>query len=116
MKRVVGLIAIFVTLAACGTVATAQQPKKVPRIGYASTGAASAPNPLLEAFRQGLRDLGYLEGKNIVVEFRYASGRDNRFPTIVNELVQLKVDVLVVPSLPAILAAQKATRTIPIVM
>jgi ABC-type uncharacterized transport system substrate-binding protein len=95
--------------------AEAQQ-TNIPRIGYASTNDASSPGPLVEAFRQGLRDLGYVEGKNIVVEFRYASGRDDRFPTIVNELVQLKVDVLVVPSLPAILVAQKATRTIPIVM
>jgi putative ABC transport system substrate-binding protein len=93
----------------------AQQPK-LPRIGYASTNDAASPGPLVEAFRQGLRDLGYVEGKNIVLEFRYTSGKDDRFPTIVNELVQLEVDALVVPSLPGIRAAQQATRTIPIVM
>jgi ABC-type uncharacterized transport system substrate-binding protein len=95
----------------------AQQPGKVPRIGYVSgTGSPSDPGPYVEAFRQGLRDLGYVEGKNILVEFRYLEGNVNRAPALVAELVQLKVDVLVLITLPSIRAAKQATKTIPIVM
>ena len=79
-------------------------------------GDPSNPGPYVEAFRQGLRDLGYIEGKNILVEYRYAEGKLDRIPSLVAELVQLKVDVLVVPTLPAIRAAKQATKTIPIVM
>ena len=68
------------------------------------------------AFRRGLRDLGYIEGKNILVEYRYAEGNRDRIPSLVAELVQLKVDILVSPNSPAILAAKQATKTIPIVM
>ena len=97
--------------------AQAQQPAKIPRIGYVSgTGSSSDPGPYVEALRQGLRDLGYVEGKNFVIEYRGAEGKPDRYPSLVNELVQLKVDVLVVPTLPAILAARQATKTIPIVM
>ena len=97
--------------------AQAQQPTKIPRIGYVSgTGTLSNPGPYVEALRQGLRDLGYVEGKNFVIEYRGAEGKPDRYPSLVNELVQLKVDVLVVPTLPAILAARQATKTIPIVM
>ena len=95
----------------------AQQPAKIPRIGYVSgSGDPSNPGPHVEAFRQGLRDLGYIEGKNILVEYRYAEGKLDRIPSLVAELVQLKVDVLVVGILPAIRAAKQATKTIPIVM
>ncbi|MBI2349429.1 MAG: ABC transporter substrate-binding protein [Deltaproteobacteria bacterium] len=97
--------------------AQAQQTKKVPRIGYLdASGDSSAPSPSLEAFRQGLRDLGYIEGRNILVEYRYAVGKLDRIPGLVAELVQLKVDVLVAPVLPAIRAAKQATKTIPLVM
>jgi ABC-type uncharacterized transport system substrate-binding protein len=97
--------------------ASAQQPKKIPRIGYLSgSGDPSTPNPYIEAFRQGLRDLGYTEGKNILVEYRYAGGMEDRHPSLVAELLQLKVDVLVSPAAPAIHAAKQATKTIPIVM
>jgi putative tryptophan/tyrosine transport system substrate-binding protein len=97
--------------------AEAQQPKKVPRIGYVSaSGDPKTPGPNLEAFRQGLRDLGYIEGKNILVEFRYAEGKLDRIPGLVAELVQLNVDVLVVGVLTAFRAAKQATKTIPIVM
>ena len=76
--------------------AQAQQPKKIPRIGYVSgTGSSSDPGPYVEALRQGLRDLGYIDGKNIVIEFRGAEGKPTRIPGLVAELVQLKVDVLV---------------------
>jgi putative ABC transport system substrate-binding protein len=114
----VRIVATFVTFAMCGAVATAQQQaKKVPRIGYLSgRGDPSTPDPLVDAFRQGLRDLGYIEGKNILVEYRYAEGKLDRIPSLVAELVQLKVDVLVSPSLPAIRAAKQATKTIPVVI
>ena len=77
-------------------------------------GDAKTPGYQVEAFRQGLRDLGYTEGKNIVVEYRYVEGKLDRYPSLVAELVQLKVDILVVTA--AILTAQQATKTIPIVM
>jgi len=99
--------------------AEAQQPKKVPRIGFVSgrgEPTPSTPDPSADAFRQGLRDLGYVEGKNILVEYRYTQGKPDRIPGSVAELVQLKVDVLVSPTSPAIRAAKQATKTIPIVM
>jgi putative ABC transport system substrate-binding protein len=95
--------------------AQAQQ-AKVPRIGYVSTNYASSPGPLVEAFRQGLRDLRYVEGTNIIVEYRYAEGKDERMPALVNELVHLNVDVLVVPTGVAARIAKQATKTIPVVM
>ncbi len=96
----------------------AQQPAKIPRIGYVSvTGNASNQGPYVEALRQGLRDLGYTEGKNIVIEYRGAEGKGDSIPSLVNELVQLQVDVLVVPTAQsAIRAAKQATKTIPIVI
>lgn len=97
--------------------AGAQQPAKIPRIGYVSgTGDAFNQGPYVEALRQGLKEHGYTDGKNIVIEYRGAEAKMDRVPNLVTELVQLKVDVLVVPILPAILAAKKATKTIPIVM
>jgi ABC-type uncharacterized transport system substrate-binding protein len=112
-----GIFALVVTFAMYGAVARAQQPTKIPRVGFVSgAGDANSPGPLGEAFRQGLRDLGYVEGKNILVEYRYAEGKLDRIPSLVAELVQLKVDVLVVDALPAIRAAKQATKTIPIVM
>jgi putative ABC transport system substrate-binding protein len=95
----------------------AQQPARIPRVGYLSGGADfSNPKSTAEGFRQGLRDLGYVIGKNIFVEFRSAEGNLERIPSIVAELTQLPVDVLVVTSLTAIRAAKQATKTIPIVM
>jgi hypothetical protein len=88
-----GLCALLFALC---TSAAAQQPKKIPRIGYVRVvGVPSTPGPNVEAFRQGLQDLGYVEGKNIVIEFRYAEGKPDRVPSLVAELVQLKVDVLI---------------------
>ena len=80
------------------------------------TGSESNPGPYVEALRQGLRDLGYVDGKNIAIEYRGAEGKLERVPSLVTELVRLEVDVLVVPIRPAILAAKQATKTIPIVM
>ena len=99
----------------CGAnihLADAQQPKKIPRIGYL-TGVGSAPN---EAFLQGLRDLGYVEGKNILIEFRTTGGKSERLPELAAELVRLKVDVIVADTAGEVTAAKNATATIPIVM
>ena len=94
----------------------AQAPAKVRRIGLLSGLSPSDATPLLQAFRQGLRDLGWVEGKNISIEYRYAEGRADRLPELAADLVRLKVDVIVAPSSTAALAAQKATRAIPIVV
>src|SRR5918995_610093 len=97
--------------------AEAQQPAKIPRIGYVSgTGNASNRGAYVEALRQGLRDLGYVEGKNILIEYRGAEANLNRLPEYIGEFVQLKVDIIVAPIRQAILAAKEATSTIPIVM
>jgi putative ABC transport system substrate-binding protein len=93
----------------------AQQPTKVAKIGYLSFRSASGPAPGLDAFRRQLRVLGHVEGKNLAFEYRYAEGKPERFPALVEELVRLKVDVLVMPGTPAALAAKNATKTIPIV-
>jgi ABC-type uncharacterized transport system substrate-binding protein len=95
----------------------AQQAKKVPRIGFLPAGGnPNDPGSQVESFRQGLRDLGYVEGKNVHVEYRYVEGKRERIPSLVAELVQLKVDVLVLATLPMIQAAKESTKTIPIVM
>jgi putative ABC transport system substrate-binding protein len=115
-KAAMPSILVVVVLLALGVIAEAQQPAKVPRIGYlASGGDINNPGFIVEAFRQGLRDLGYIEGKNIVVEYRYP-GADPRDLGAVAELIQLKVDVLVSSSAGAIRAAKQATKTIPIVV
>jgi putative ABC transport system substrate-binding protein len=114
--RKVGVLSILVLLAVA-EIAEAQQPAKMPRIGYVSGSAdPKTPGYQVEAFRQGLRDLGYIEGKNILVEYRYVEGRLDRVPALVGELVQLKVDVLVATFTIAIRAAKQATTTIPIIM
>ena len=115
-KKVIGFALSAVLFALC-LPADAQQPSKIPRIGYLTAGGdPRTPGPEVEVFRQGLRDLGYLEGKNIVIEYRGAEGKQDRISGLVTELVQIKVDVLVITSLPAIRAAKQATETIPIVM
>jgi putative tryptophan/tyrosine transport system substrate-binding protein len=96
--------------------AEAQQKSKLPRVGFLSQRVSTTVHPFDEAFRQGLRDLGYVEGKNILVEYRYSEGKRDRIPAQVAELVQLKVDLLIVRSLPAIREAKLATKIIPIVM
>src|SRR5918995_4368633 len=95
----------------------AQQSSNIPKMGYISaTGDSSNQGIYIEALRQGLKELGYIEGKNISVEYRGARGDTRDIPSLVRELVQLKVDVLVAPVLPAIQAAKEATRTIPLIM
>ena len=95
--------------------AEAQQPKKVPRVGYLAAVSASADAPRVEAFRQGLRDLGYVEGQNIAIDYRHEDRMFERLPDLAAELVRLKVDVLVAVTTNAALAAKNTTRTIPIV-
>jgi putative ABC transport system substrate-binding protein len=115
-KKVISVALCALLYALCFYV-EAQQPAKIPRIGYVSgTGDPSNPGPYVEAFREGLRDLGYIDGKNIMIEYRGAEGNVDRMPSLVAELVQLKVDVLVLPVRSAIRAAKQATKTIPVVM
>ena len=106
-----------VALAALGALpfaAEAQQAARVARIGYLTPNLAASLH-LREAFRQGLRDLGYVEGRNVVLEYRDADGKLERLPTLVAELIALKVDVIVAPNTVGVLAAKQATKTIPIV-
>ncbi|HKA34935.1 MAG TPA: ABC transporter substrate-binding protein [Candidatus Binatia bacterium] len=103
--------ALFLALAAN---AQAQQTKKIPRIGYLHPG--STPTPRDESFRQGLRDVGYVEGRNILIEYRYAAGEIERFPALAEELARSNVDVIVAVSSEGARAAKEATKTIPIVM
>ena len=93
--------------------AQAQQPKKLPRIGYL---AGDPHSPSHEAFRQGLRDLGYVEGQSILIEWRYAGDKADRFPELAAELVRLKVDVVVAANAAAVSSLKRATTTIPIVV
>jgi putative ABC transport system substrate-binding protein len=105
------LTTLFVPLAA-----QAQQAGKVPRIGFLGSTSPSDASARLDAFRQGLRELGWAEGKNIVIEYRWAEGRQERFTDLAAELVRLKVDVIIAPISAAALAAKNATTTIPVVM
>ena len=115
LKRLGLLVTVFV-LAICGDVARAQQTKKVPRIGYLSPLSASSGRAGLQAFRQGLRESGYVEGKNILIEYRWSEGgKLDRLPELATELVSLGVDVIVTSGTPPVLAAKQATNTIPIV-
>jgi putative ABC transport system substrate-binding protein len=100
-----------------GVIAHAQQTGKVARIGFVSSiGNPNNPGPNVEAFRQGMRELGYIEGKNIQIEYRYIEGKSERTPSLVTELIQLKVDVLVCAALSASRMAKQETKTIPIVI
>jgi len=110
------LASLVLALLAAPLAAAAQPPSKIPRIGYLGADSPSAGAPLLEAFRQGLRELGYIEGQNIFIDYRWAEGRPDRFPTLAAELIQLKVDVIVTRSNAGVAALQQATRTTPIVV
>ena len=112
---------IFVWLLATALLTTvppaeAQQPGKIPRIGFQSAASSSAMTPRADAFRQGLRELGYVEGKNIIIEWRYAAGKLDRLDEFAAEFVRLKVQVIVTAAPSSTRAAKKATSTIPIVM
>lgn len=108
---------VVAVLGFAASLATDAQPTgKVYRIGYLSIGSASTTYTRpLEAFRQGLRELGWVEGRNLLIEYRYAEGQSDRLPALADELVRLKVDLIVASPTPSALAAKQATRTIPIV-
>jgi putative tryptophan/tyrosine transport system substrate-binding protein len=107
---------VAVVLLALGVIAEAQQPKKVARIGYISSGDPASESNRIEAIRLALRDLGYIEGQNIAIEYRYAEGKQDRFPELAAELARLRVDIIVVGGDALARAAKNATKTIPIVM
>src|SRR5215510_9073462 len=118
MKKPIFCVALGALLLVLYVSGEAQQPTKVFRLGIATSRiAANKPGPQVEAFHQGLRDLGYLEGNNILIEYRFLEGRPDVYSKLAVELVGRKVDVLVIfGSLPAIRAAKQATKTIPIVI
>jgi putative ABC transport system substrate-binding protein len=116
-KAAVPSILIAVVFLAVAAIAEAQQPGKVPRLGYLSSADAATDSARAEGIRLALRELGYIEGQNIAIEYRYAEGRPEREPGLAAELVRLKVDIIVVASGDrTIQAAKNATNTIPIVM
>jgi putative tryptophan/tyrosine transport system substrate-binding protein len=115
-RKLVGIVALVVTLAMCGVVAQAQQAAKVPRIGFLGTTLPFANSDRIEAFRQGLKELGYTEGKNIALEYRWAEGKLDRLPALAAELVRFKVDIIVAGGGTSTQAAKEATTTIPIAM
>src|SRR5262244_3583222 len=118
MKKA-GLSSILVgaVMLAVAVIGEAQQPKKVPRIGYLAASDQTTESTRSEPFRLALRELGYIEGQNIAIEYRYAEGKNDRLPGLATELVRLKVDIIVVASGDVtIRAAKNATKTIPIVM
>jgi len=116
MDRRLFLLTLLAGALAVPLTAETQQAGKVYRIGVLEVVAAVSNAANLSAFKQGLREHGYIEGQNLVIEYRSADGRAERFSDLAKELVQLKVDVIVTRGTPAALAAKQATRTIPIVM
>jgi len=115
MNEKIAPIALFAMLFALCVCAEAQQGQKIPRIGFLGAGSASSMAGSLDAFRKGLSDLGYVEGKNIVIEYRYAERKGERIPDLAAELVGLKLDVILTSQTPNVLALKKASSTIPIV-
>src|SRR4030095_16597016 len=116
-KAVLTAIITLVVVLAAAVIAEAQQPKKVARIGYLSSLSPSSESTRAEAIRLALRELGYIEGQNIAIEYRYAEGKLNRYPEVAADLVRLKVDIIVVAGGSGVIrAARNATKTIPIVM
>jgi putative ABC transport system substrate-binding protein len=117
--RAYTLIAVLILLPAllvAPLAAGAQQAAKVPRIGFLSAATSGVSSPVLDAFRQGLRELGWVEGQNIVVDYRLTEGRSDRLPDLAAKLVRLKVDIIVAEATQGVAAAKNATETIPIVM
>src|SRR5262245_21786372 len=116
MKKKITCLALCAMLFALCSSTAAQQTGKVPRIGFLDNSAASGMAVLLDAFRQELGKLGWIEGKNVAIEYRFAEHKNERLPELAAELVRLKVDLIVTSGGPVVLAAKKATSTIPIVM
>src|SRR5262249_34634538 len=115
MRRI-GLAVVLVLGLVLGSLAAEAQQARVPRIGYLGNSSPALEIDLLDAFRSGLREVGYIEGQNIISEYRWADGKYERFPDLVSDLVQIKVDAIVTAGTPGALAAKQATKTIPIVM
>jgi putative tryptophan/tyrosine transport system substrate-binding protein len=115
-KAAVSSILVAVVLLALAVITNAQQPKKVPRIGYLSLLDPASESARAEAIRLALRERGYIEGQNIAIEYRYMEGKRDRAPELAAELVRLKVDIILVAVGATIRAAKNATKTIPIVM
>jgi len=116
MNRKIARRAFCSMLLALGVPAAAQQTKKIVRIGLLSNNRPSPMPPAIEAFRQGLGGLGYVEGKNLLIEYRWAAGKDDSYAPLAAELVSLGVDVIVTQGTPATIAAKQATSTIPIIV
>jgi putative ABC transport system substrate-binding protein len=111
-----GFVGGSVALLAAPLAAGVQTAGTIPRVGFLGPTTVGAASHLLEAFRDGLRELGYVEGRNVVIDYRWADGQFDRLPALAAELVALSVDVIVAPTPPAVRAAKNATTTIPIVM
>ena len=116
MVKEITAVIIATAILTVGNLAEAQQPTKVPRIGYLSASSAAEALPRTEAFRQGLHELGYVEGKNLVIDFRYADGKFDRLPALAADLVRLRVEIIVTAGPSVTRPAKDATTTIPIVM
>ncbi|MGH7771225.1 MAG: ABC transporter substrate binding protein, partial [Candidatus Binatia bacterium] len=114
MRKSLVLVLIIAVLGA-GPIAEAQQPAKIPRIGVLLSASRSFTSTRTDAFLQGLRELGYIEGQNIAIEYRYAEGKQDRLPELAAELVRLKADVIVTATTPAVLAVKKVSGAVPIV-
>src|SRR5205809_5401748 len=110
-----GTLALALILCAAMLAAEAQHSAKIWRIGLLSSASPSAGEDRLLAFKHGLRDLGYVEGQNLTIEYRWADGRNDRLPTLAADLVRLKVDLIVTQGTPATVEARKASTTIPVV-
>ena len=113
MTRLIAAVFLFATCAP--VLVEAQEPSRVWRIGFLGAGSYSSADPRVEALRQGLRELGYAEGRNLAFEFRWAGGNASSLPTLAADLAKLKVDAIVTQGTQATDAARRAVRTIPIV-
>ena len=111
-----GIVAIAFTFVLSGVLAQAQQPGKIFRIGFLDASTASGSAVLVDAFREELRKLGWIEGQNITIEYRFAEQKSERVPELATDLVRLKADLIVVSGTPVALAAKRATTTLPIVI
>ena len=114
-RNLLAIVALVITFAMCGAVAEAQQPAKVPRIGFLDPTSRAVSGARIEAFRQGLRKLGYTEGKNIAIDYRFADGKSERLHDLASELVHLNVNVIISRATPGAVAVKQATTKIPIV-
>jgi len=116
MRRAGAIATLCLGILAVSALAQAPAPSGVPRIGFLGNSTAALEANLIGPFREGLRDLGYVEGQNIMIEYRWAEGNYARFPALIGELIALKVDAIVTAGTPATLAVKKATTSVPLVM